>query len=45
MTEVTTGAVAGDMIEITSGIDGTETFVTNGADKLETNDRINLVKS
>jgi multidrug efflux pump subunit AcrA (membrane-fusion protein) len=45
MKEVTTGVVAGDMIEITSGIDGTETFVTNGADKLETNDRINLVKS
>jgi hypothetical protein len=37
--------VAGDLIEITSGIDGTETIVTAGADKLETNDRINVVKS
>jgi multidrug efflux pump subunit AcrA (membrane-fusion protein) len=45
MKEVTTGAVAGDLIEITSGIDGTETIVTAGADKLETNDRINVVKS
>jgi len=45
MKEVTTGAVAGDMVEITSGIDGTETFVTTGADKLEANDKIVVVKS
>ncbi len=45
MKEVATGMVAGDMIEITSGIDGTETFVTTGADKLEANDRIVVVKS
>jgi len=45
MKEVTTGAVAGDMIEITAGIDGTETFVTTGADKLEANDKIVVVKS
>ena len=43
--EVTTGAVAGDMIEITSGIDGTETFVTAGADKLEANERVSVAKS
>jgi multidrug efflux pump subunit AcrA (membrane-fusion protein) len=45
MKEVATGAVAGDMIEITSGLDGTETIVTTGADRLENNDRINVVKS
>jgi membrane fusion protein, multidrug efflux system len=45
MKEVITGMVAGDMIEIISGIDGTETFVTTGADKLETNDKIVVVKS
>jgi membrane fusion protein (multidrug efflux system) len=45
MREVTTGTVVGDTIEITSGIDGTETFVTMGADKLEANDKISLVKS
>ncbi len=45
MKEVTTGAVAGDAIEITSGIEGTETFVTTGADKLEANDKIVVVKS
>lgn len=45
MKEVTTGAVAGDMIEITSGLDGSETIVTTGADKLENNDKINVVKS
>jgi len=44
MKEVTTGAVAGDVIEITSGLDGTETIVTTGADRLEDNDRINVVK-
>jgi hypothetical protein len=44
MKEVTTGAVAGDMIEITSGIDGTETFVSTGADKLEANDKITVIK-
>jgi multidrug efflux pump subunit AcrA (membrane-fusion protein) len=42
--EVSTGAVAGDMIEIASGIDGTETFVTTGADRLEANDKITVVK-
>jgi membrane fusion protein (multidrug efflux system) len=45
MREVTTGTVVGDMIEITSGIDGTETFVTTGADKLEANDKISPVRS
>lgn len=44
MKEVATGAVAGDMIEVTSGIDGTETFVATGADKLENNDKIIVVK-
>lgn len=43
--EVTTGDVSGDRIEITSGLDGSETIVTVGADKLENNDRINVVKS
>jgi membrane fusion protein, multidrug efflux system len=45
MKEVTTGAVAGDMIEIVSGIDGSETVVSAGADKLENNDKVNVVKS
>jgi membrane fusion protein (multidrug efflux system) len=45
MREVTTGAVVGDMIEITSGVEGSETFVTTGADKLEANDKISPVKS
>ncbi len=43
--EVTTGAVAGDMIEITAGLDGTETVVTTGADRLEDKDRVTVVKS
>jgi len=43
MREVTTGAVAGDTIEIASGIDGTEVFVTTGADKLENNDKVTVV--
>jgi multidrug efflux pump subunit AcrA (membrane-fusion protein) len=45
MKEVVTGAVVGDIIEITSGIDGTETLVTTGADKLENKDKIIVVKS
>lgn len=45
MKEVTTGAVAGDVIEITSGLDGSETIVTTGADRLENNDRISVVKT
>jgi multidrug efflux pump subunit AcrA (membrane-fusion protein) len=45
MKEVTTGAVAGDTIEIVSGIDGSETIVTTGADKLENNDKVTVVKS
>jgi membrane fusion protein (multidrug efflux system) len=45
MKEVVTGAVVGDIIEITSGIDGTETLVTSGADKLENNDKIIVVKA
>ena len=45
MKEVTTGAVAGDVIEITSGLDGSETIVTTGADRLEDNDRISVVKT
>ena len=45
MKEVTTGAVAGDMIEILSGIDGSETIVSTGADKLESNDKVTVVKS
>ncbi|HSQ79110.1 MAG TPA: efflux RND transporter periplasmic adaptor subunit [Candidatus Bathyarchaeia archaeon] len=43
--EVATGAVAGDMIEITAGLDGTETVVTTGADRLEDKDRVTVVKS
>lgn len=43
--EVATGAVAGDMIEITAGLDGSETVVTAGADRLEDKDRITVVKS
>ena len=45
MKEVTTGAVAGDMIEVISGIDGSETIVSTGADKLENNDKVTVVKS
>lgn len=45
MKEVVTGAVVGDIIEITSGIDGTEILVTSGADKLENKDKIIVVKS
>lgn len=45
MKEVTTGAVVGDMIEIISGIDGSETIVSTGADKLENNDKVTVVKS
>jgi membrane fusion protein, multidrug efflux system len=45
MKEVATGAVAGDMIEISSGLDGTETVVTTGADRLEDNDRVTVIKS
>ena len=45
MTEVTTGQVAGDRIEIVSGIDGTETIVTTGADRLDDGDRIEVVAS
>ncbi|MGA2533302.1 MAG: efflux RND transporter periplasmic adaptor subunit [Candidatus Aminicenantales bacterium] len=45
MKEVTTGAVVGDMIEIISGIDGGETIVSAGADRLENNDKVTVVKS
>ncbi len=45
MKEVSTGEVAGDAIEILSGLDGTETIVTTGADKLDDNDKITLVRS
>jgi hypothetical protein len=45
MKEVTSGAVSGDMIEIVSGIDGSEAVVSAGADKLENNDKVNVVKS
>ncbi len=45
MKEVSTGEVAGDAIEILSGIDGTETIVTTGADTLDDNDKITLVRS
>lgn len=45
MKEVTTGAVAGDMIEIVSGIDGSETIVSTGADRLENDDKVTVVKS
>jgi multidrug efflux pump subunit AcrA (membrane-fusion protein) len=44
MKEVATGTVAGDMIEITSGLDGSEAIVTTGADKLDANDRITVIK-
>lgn len=40
MKEVVTGAVTGDEIEIVSGLDGSETIVTTGADRLENNDTI-----
>ena len=43
--EVTTGQVTGDMIEILSGLDGSETIITTGADKLDNNDKITMVKS
>jgi len=45
MKEVVTGAVTGDEIEIVSGLDGAETIVTTGADRLEDNDKIDVVKS
>ena len=45
MKEVTTGAVAGDMIEIVSGLDGDETIVSTGADRLENGDKVTVVKS
>jgi membrane fusion protein (multidrug efflux system) len=45
MREVVTGEVAGDTIEIVSGIDGTETIITTGADRLENGDKISPVKS
>ncbi len=45
MKEVTTGEVVGDTIEIVSGLDGSETIITTGADKLDNNDKINVVKS
>jgi multidrug efflux pump subunit AcrA (membrane-fusion protein) len=45
MKDVTTGAVAGDMIEIVSGIDGSDIVVSTGADKLENNDKVTVVKS
>jgi membrane fusion protein (multidrug efflux system) len=45
MREVTTGTVVGDLIEIVSGIDGTETIVTTGADKLDNNDNIRVIAS
>mgnify|MGYP001112711745 CR=1 FL=1 len=42
---VTTGAVAGDFIEILSGLDGTEQIVTTGASDLLDQSKINVVEA
>jgi hypothetical protein len=39
---VQTGAIRGDEIEIVSGLQGNETIVAAGADRLENGDRLNV---
>jgi len=42
MLPVRTGAINGDEIEIVSGLQGNETIVASGADRLENGDRLNV---
>jgi multidrug efflux pump subunit AcrA (membrane-fusion protein) len=42
MVPVVTGAINGDEIEIVSGLQGNETIVSSGADRLENGDRLNV---
>ena len=42
MEPVMTGAINGDQIEIVSGLLGSETIVSSGADRLENGDRLNV---
>jgi len=42
MVPVLTGAINGDEIEIVSGLQGNETIVASGADRLENGDRLNV---
>jgi len=42
MVPVATGAINGDEIEIVSGLQGDETVVATGADRLENGDRLNI---
>jgi multidrug efflux pump subunit AcrA (membrane-fusion protein) len=42
MEPVVTGAINGDQIEIVSGLLGSETIVSSGADRLENGDRLNV---
>ncbi len=42
MVPVRTGAITGDEIEIVSGLQGNETVVAGGADRLESGDRLNI---
>jgi multidrug efflux pump subunit AcrA (membrane-fusion protein) len=42
MVPVLTGAINGDEIEIVSGLQGSETVVASGADRLENGDRLNV---
>ena len=42
MMPVVTGAISGDEIEIVSGLQGNETIVSSGADRLENGDRLNV---
>jgi multidrug efflux pump subunit AcrA (membrane-fusion protein) len=42
MKPVVTGAINGDQIEIVSGLLGSETIVSSGADRLENGDRLNV---
>jgi multidrug efflux pump subunit AcrA (membrane-fusion protein) len=42
MVPVTIGAINGDQIEIVSGLQGNETIVSSGADRLENGDRLNV---
>jgi len=42
MVPVATGAISGDEIEIVSGLQGNETVVSGGADRLENGDRLNV---
>jgi multidrug efflux pump subunit AcrA (membrane-fusion protein) len=42
MVPVQTGVITGDEIEIVSGLQGNETIVAAGADRLENGDRLNV---